>query len=534
MSGIDQQNEADKAHQIPLMGDVYRLSAQVLIYLAPDLFPSVTISEILAEALTDEGYRDSEEWKQSLDYMKNAAAAFCNGDQSRISYNKVGSQLKMLCEMYTLRPWVLLYLFFKHPWFCRAWTFQELAIAQKAGFMAFGLLIDTELLQNLLEEATMELERTEETCRVPIHFQSRGRERFVSTYSVRPDTPGDKQFFSIYILNNVLPYSDVGVRQDCIYAFRAFFDQGLRPPIDYSLSWTDLLIHVTTALTRQSQSLYPLYNLQRESVRQWDGWETLPSWVLNWSEGHSIMKSVNVQRLLRFGADLRRHHRYRSHDKVSGLRVVGSAIDSIDLVFAGSDYRTDDKGLARLPEFLEFLRASEQVVESHQRIKKQCESYSVEAEQRTALELRVMKILDKSKNGTTSNEPAQLIVRGLIRLEATDCFMREMVKTTENDNDIANDLAALVDRKTDDRLCDGLMVLINKWHVFTSDGWTGRSSYWRSPWDHTSSLRIALHYLMQTRFYRYSFLAMSEDFGYTYGPTQKGDLVSYCMAQEFQ
>ncbi|KAF2649500.1 HET-domain-containing protein [Lophiostoma macrostomum CBS 122681] len=540
---INQEDEEDKAHQIPLMGDIYRLSAQVLVYLAPDLFPSVTIHNILAEASTDTMYTESiftETRQRSLDYMRRAVAAYCDNDENRVSYDKIGSQLTRICNIRdqheaqrpvssgqlreqvvreTPYPWVFLYLFFKHPWFCRGWTVQEFVMAQKAIILTFGLSTEPTLLQAVLESADEEFYENPQLGCVPALFASQGSNRFVGVSTLRSNTLKNEQPSFAYVLDKVLSNSEVTVRQDSIYAFMAFLDKALQPPVDYSLSWMDLFNYVTTALARQPQSLFPLYYLQRESIRQWDGHESLPSWLPNWSEALSAKRSLKPSNLSRFCADMKRYHYHREHANALRLRVSGNVINSVEIIFAKSDHRSFDEDFGWLPEFLDFLRAMEREFDADIKLKKQHNSQGL---------LGVSKQVKRSGG---SNDVAMRIIEGILRLSATEDFIIQLKTANDSSNNIQEDLSVFVRKQTDDILRDGLKLLIKKWHVFTSDEWAARSGYGRSrfrhslPWDYTSKLRCHLEDLMLKPYRSNVFLSASGDFGYTYGSTVKGDLV---------
>ncbi|KAF2263797.1 hypothetical protein CC78DRAFT_568842 [Lojkania enalia] len=493
---IDQENDREKAHQIPLMAEIYKSCDRVLIYLASDLFPQ-TMQDIFKQITNVAELHVPDAQQAAMDLAKKAVAEYLNDETGYIQYEKVGSHLLQFCRSYQrldsilkvipspLRripivllssylfkhvnfPFIVLYLFFSHPWFGRAWTFQERALPRRHEILVFGSKVDWKVLDDITfssfeKYAVRESDPTLIYSFLPVR---RGL-----PIIMRPKYLEKEKYHFTSILNAVLPNNEVSVHQDLVYAFYEFIDKSIRPPIDYSLSWAELFTRVTGAGIDQCKDLHVFQHLQRHSTRQWDGRKTLPSWVPNWSERPIHRISLESMRIYgKFNADLSRQCLNPTTDNVFHLRVRGHTIDAIESIFE-SYHRSEDieETISRFPNFVRTVQRAhtDRMEESIQ--KRDPESLDCTRGRQSMI------ATVPNSNQMKARESVQYTIASIVRIAVVCDIFEEFeigkhtLWTKSTERDFHNKFVATIQRQTRNRLRTDFMVLIEEFNAWFSN-----------------------------------------------------------------
>ena len=256
---IDQADRDERAQQVLIMGDIYRVASQCIVWLGREydgsndamslvedlgrIFPKLSIQELVAERLHE--------------------------------FNLPSEESPL---------WTNLYLLFQTPWFQRMWTAQEIIVSQTATFMCgskivtlatmmqftFGLESQSQIMHNLFTPAAArygpDVGLVQLTVIGYFRFEVRNRDantrvlHTLESFSIRRNAtdPRDKIFGILGVLSPEQKRQLVTV--------------------DYTRSVEDVYIDVATSLIEHFEEFYMLYLAGTENQKLQN-----PSWVPDWT-----------------------------------------------------------------------------------------------------------------------------------------------------------------------------------------------------------------------------------------------------------
>jgi hypothetical protein len=325
---IDQSNVDERNHQVKSMGTIYRQAAKVLVFLDP--VPRVTYPEGLFTLLS------FVERSLSVTSTPRADALLQEGLAQVIKPHYSELSNHAIC-------WRDLVRLFEHPWFTRAWIFQELVLSDIVLFAMGRRLVPLDAILHLaLPAASLEgrslsdFKPNECLTRSPglrqLQLMAKARNERMTRGNIDP-----KSFWDI--LSQVAPNCRSSDERDKLYAFLGLLEDphiDIQP--DYRSSVTEVFVHAASAVIAGQESLDLLAFVDRATGSR-NSRAGFPSWVPDWRQSQTV-KLFN-QRV--FSAAIRRKHVAAtlidsSQSMNHGLLVRGRIIDQITYVAVSSFY----------------------------------------------------------------------------------------------------------------------------------------------------------------------------------------------------
>jgi hypothetical protein len=330
---INQDDGTEQNHQVKIMGDIYRKSSVVLVWI---------------------------EEKEDLNPMLRNL--FQLADQSTSNWAMVNDILKMNIPKFKA-SWQRMYALLSRSWFTRAWVLQEVLLPDNADVIIgserlpiYQTLIS---LSNFIEAHRVELKVADDTNMWQV------RQMYGAYLGRRANTVPTP----FHELLSLASYSKCSNDRDRVYAFLGLIiepDINISP--DYSATVEKVFTDATVSIIRGTCSLDIFRSLGLKTDRKR---RIFPTWVPNWTR---YQRSTIYSRLhLASSSNLPRACQDRPHVwKDSGnpfhLAVRGKEIDLVEFV-ACQPLRTKDtkwgeqKGsdVLRLEEIMETLRQCQSV-----------------------------------------------------------------------------------------------------------------------------------------------------------------------------
>lgn len=585
---MNQEDEHEKAHQVRLMGDIYKSCHRVLIYLAPDLFPNFTQEQLNRYVITNtNGYLRKAMWwsDDNLKVLQDILREYYNAKSSRTLYDKFGFQFTQMfaasqqsdlkINEYPLlarsrlklgiqrrqqkhifrncqHPWLSFFLLFRHPWFIRGWTFQEYMLPPEAVFVIFGNAYPAEWIYTAHSQLNS-LKKGQRTgkyadflhdgfLQIALDHETRYRRKQDALGGNEP--PGEHLSLAqqqltkevenrlFPILNETVPNNEVGQPQDLIYAFMGVIHETFHPPVDYSLPWTELFIHVTKAGIHSSGDLFIGKYLEREDGRKVDGRELLPSWTPNWTEAQTSGARRNAHMYDNSNANLNRHHLQHPEPNTCQLHTKGRAIgvvrvsqrfpppDYEKLVMAEVTQVSEDRTrgtegtIQAMAQVLDFLKAVHAILAEN----------GLLPPQQTKTKGLLQTNLDNFATSVRKFHPQKGARYPPSEGNHTYHVVRQIVRLVEIDKSLIPYLEQnfqRVEYMADARMHKDFKSLTEEWDAFTSDA---IDALW-----HKKSLDVAQTFVDLIFVHTYGglemFITNSGKMGYTHRQLMTGDLV---------
>lgn len=325
---IDQSNVKERNHQVKYMGAVYKQAEKVYIFLGR-MTHVVDIESLLALLRHVEESHSTTTSPQTIIRLQDSLETII-----KPSYDESSP---------ASRQWRDLVRLFQHPWFTRAWVFQELVLSNIVLFAIDQKLATLDAIINA-GNATVGLEkRTLSDFRYDLCLtKSPGFQqlRFMADVRTGRIVQGsiDPELFWI-ILSQVAPICQSSNEQDTLYAFLGLLEDprfDIWP--DYSCTVLDSFVQAASIVTAGQESLSLLAFIDRAPL-QYSPLPLVPSWVPDWRQ----TQTVKIFNQKCFHADIyRKHHPACCKDGFQyidrGLLVRGRIIGKITYVATSSFY----------------------------------------------------------------------------------------------------------------------------------------------------------------------------------------------------
>jgi hypothetical protein len=285
---INQQDLAEKSHQVPLMGEIYSHAASVTVWLgeaSEDSSLAFDFLEILEPVLRTFKKRDKSE---------RSGVFNAHDELDRLTSSRQGSP-----------QWIALQHLLQRPWFERAWIIQEVALAKKAQVVCGDRKVDWEVfglvmlhLTRLgLMERLVSLEESQE-IKAMILPASVVVVRNIALVKI------DIQHGELSPIEQSLRFFSTCKAtdpRDKIYSMLGITSDTTEPEFvpDYTKTAQQLYTDAARCLIRRDQTVVILQDAGIGWRRSIEG---LPSWVADWSTNpsnprmhHNLSKNVPCQ-----------------------------------------------------------------------------------------------------------------------------------------------------------------------------------------------------------------------------------------------
>jgi hypothetical protein len=318
---IDQANLPERSHQVAVMGDIYRAGIRVIAPLKP---PQVRMRHLFT--LLDVAVQHENEQKSVVDLQTSIQ-----------QYMLPSYSTSIVHSIY----WKCVVSLLEHPWFTRAWIFQEVVLSENVLFLFGERLISFDLLFRLAL-ATSRLETDTMSGALPLICVTNlsGFHQLFSMVQARSERHvlgNSKNFWSL--LSEVAPNSRCTDGRDKFYGFVGLLEDEdiiIRP--DYKKGPHEVFIDSARSYIEGKSSLEILSLLPRQG-RTNSQYEGIPSWVPDWRQPEDVVPLTAFERISAFNACMNRPYKVLNEKRISGfrplrllnnrLRVEGRVIDTI-------------------------------------------------------------------------------------------------------------------------------------------------------------------------------------------------------------
>jgi hypothetical protein len=275
---INQSNLDERNHQVKYMGTVYKQAEKVFIFLGPMLH--VIDPDGLLTLL------------HHVEKSRSEASTFMTAVRLRDSlenYIHPDYESSSRSALY----WRDIVRLFQHPWFTRAWVFQELVLSNVVMFAidqklaSLGAIFDLgHVVASLESQSLREFQHDLCLTRSPgfqqLKLMADVRARRIVHGSIDPDL-----FWNI--LSQVAPICQSSNEQDTLYAFLGLLhDPRVEIWPDYSNSVSETFIQAASAVIVGRKSLDLLAYVDR-APSQSASRALIPSWVPDWRLAQSVI-----------------------------------------------------------------------------------------------------------------------------------------------------------------------------------------------------------------------------------------------------
>jgi hypothetical protein len=318
---IDQGNLPERSHQVAVMGDVYRAGVRVIAPLKP---PQVRMRHLFA--LLDVAVQHEHDQRSVVD-LQVAMRNFMLPSYSTSIVHSI--------------YWKCVVSLLEHPWFTRAWIFQEAVVSENVMFLLGERLISFDLLFRLAL-ATSRLETDTMGGALPLICVTNlsGFHQLFSMVQARSERHvlgNSKNFWSL--LSEVAPNSRCTDVRDKFYGFLGLLeDEDIVITPDYKKGPHEVFIDSARSYVEGKRSLEMLSLLPRQG-RTNSQYEGIPSWVPDWRQPEDVVPLTAFDRPSAFNACLSRKYKVLNEKRISGfrplrllnnrLRVEGRVIDTV-------------------------------------------------------------------------------------------------------------------------------------------------------------------------------------------------------------
>lgn len=286
---IDQANLVERAQQVKVMRDIYASGTRVLVSLG---LPNLSLRPLFT--LVD----------LALEYELNQRSVV--DLQGALSdYMLSGGQTPRLLPPF----WRAMVDLLRHPWFTRAWVFQECVLSPTVVFVFGERLVSLDPIVRLAL-ATSRLETATISGVIPAGCVTTqpGFHQLYSIVQARSDRAWEKPQDFWQMLSSVAPYTHCADPRDRLFAFLGLLDdETIEVKPDYRAPRYEILTDTAKRLIEGKASL-EIFSLtprvgQEESLR-----EGVPSWAPDWSKPEETLPLTSWHRISPFNACDGRHH----------------------------------------------------------------------------------------------------------------------------------------------------------------------------------------------------------------------------------
>ncbi|KAE9988697.1 hypothetical protein EG328_008714 [Venturia inaequalis] len=280
---IDQANLTERSQQVKVMGDVYASGLRVLVSLG---LPNLSLRPLFT--LVD----------LALEYESNQRSVV--DLQGALSdYMLSGGRTPRFLPPF----WKAVVDLLRHPWFTRAWIFQECILSPTVVFVLGERLVSLDPIVRLTL-ATSRLETATISGIIPPgHVTTQpGFHQLYSIVQARSDRAWGKPQDFWQMLSSVAPYTHCADPRDRLYAFLGLLtDNKIEIKPDYRVPRYEILTDTAKRFIEGKASL-EIFSLiprvgQEESLR-----EGVPSWAPDWSKPEETIPLTSWYRLSPFNA----------------------------------------------------------------------------------------------------------------------------------------------------------------------------------------------------------------------------------------
>ena len=324
---INQDNYGEKAQQIQLMGDIYRKARRVVIWLGEDPVHWVNEPTFREEADT--------ELLADMTKMFSEAPSRTAADDWKLAQRLVDIRATYHVNSIEQRRLVAICEILNHPWFRRAWIFQEASLARE-------LLVQYGAWEVLFEDFKRLFDAVSSVEWAPATYKLRSlatdtggfemiqliqdaRRRIFEPQSIGASSLQRSGF--LLTLLPVLRRAQATDPRDLIFAFLAFQrDEGITvTPESYRQTQGEVWTHAAQSIIKASRSLDIFAALSGDTERPLQ----LPSWVPYWSDCFPYSRPIATP-VSHFRASRNLPHVWQESEDPKRLHIRGKIIDRIN------------------------------------------------------------------------------------------------------------------------------------------------------------------------------------------------------------
>jgi hypothetical protein len=375
---IDQTTLAERNHQIKIMGEIYSRSIRVLIFLSHHELALKHLMPLFGYATNIEAGRLTPE------YLEEHLSAKLETKYSKDYFR-----------------WKSVVTLLKHPWFTRAWVFQEAVLAPAAVFVIRDRIVPFDVLFRLaftVNRIEIKYLKTwqENNC---VSLAS-GYDHLYAIARLRRNlSRGVKERDFWELLSDIAPTSKCSIPVDIVYAFLGLMDDDtvqLEP--DYSHTVRQAFIATARAVIFGRKSLDIFGFLERE-----DETTNTVSWAPHWRSFATVVSLWSPSKSSPFeAAKDRPFDSIENNSLLSHLPVKGNIVDIV--VAITSPFTSAEHWSRRLPgAFLNLAKVGKTLVEAAGKEYEHCRN------KRRLLRVALADGLLSHEHQNESSSPSQLL-----------------------------------------------------------------------------------------------------------------------------
>lgn len=264
---INQDDIAERNHQVALMGNIYRQCFRVIIWLGEDDFDpacAAFVRDVCHGARIRQERVDIAIGGEHYGSQDTLLERFAT--EELLTRGRIESQIEALIELY------------RRPWFTRAWVIQE-AILPKNSLVLAGftqLVLEDLAVMSLALMKMLDAKQRQIKGLTTLGHIGTGREQ-EKGISIRFKVPFHER------LSQYSSRVDATDPRDLVYAFLAFQDdERIKIDVNYEASIDKVFIHTARAIICGREDL-DLFGSIRHDVLPRKKTIALPSWAPDWS-----------------------------------------------------------------------------------------------------------------------------------------------------------------------------------------------------------------------------------------------------------
>ena len=292
---INQDDAAERSQQVTMMGDIYSLARQVLVWLGPSDDETGTVWTLLQKVSELQHFEAHEVY--GLAHKKQRTLQTEASRLSTVNYDRRANAQPKLSSLKDLRDipeiptggapeWKAVERFLQRPWFLRMWTYQEVVLSRIC-IVRCG-------------SYSMTWSDLSDSC---LAFTYGGfddfvdqNQRRVTELQVQRLRSRESKSTTLRSLLEANRFRNSTEPKDMVYALRGIIDRSVAEAItvSYGLSLADVYANAVKVCIKTEEALTVLGSV--EYRRNEESREQMPSWVPDWRYETSVAVDLSMRR----------------------------------------------------------------------------------------------------------------------------------------------------------------------------------------------------------------------------------------------